>query len=55
MIFPAWLVHSVPMNTSDEFRISISFNVMFSDFAKTVAKPKWTGLPLNTDALRNNH
>jgi uncharacterized protein (TIGR02466 family) len=52
VIFPAWMVHSVPMNASDQLRISISFNVVFSNFAKTVATPKWTGLPLNVDALR---
>ena len=53
VIFPSWLRHSVPENTSDQLRISISFNIMFSDFAKTIAVPKWDGLPLNTDALRN--
>ena len=53
VIFPAWLRHSVPENTSDQLRISISFNIIFSDFTKTIAKPKWDGLPLNIDALRN--
>jgi uncharacterized protein (TIGR02466 family) len=53
VIFPSWLTHSVPENTSDQFRISISFNIVFSDFAKTVAIPKWDGLPLNLDALRS--
>lgn len=50
VLFPAWLAHSVPHSTSDELRISISFNVMFSDFAKTIARPKWSGLPLKTEA-----
>ena len=53
VIFPAWLRHSVPENTSEDIRISISFNIVFSDFAKTIAIPKWTGLPLNPDALKN--
>jgi uncharacterized protein (TIGR02466 family) len=53
VIFPSWLTHSVPENTSDFLRISISFNIVFSDFAQTIATPKWQGLPLNLDALRN--
>jgi uncharacterized protein (TIGR02466 family) len=52
VLFPAWLVHSVPPNMSDELRISISFNIMFDNFAETIARAKWTGLPLNVDALR---
>jgi uncharacterized protein (TIGR02466 family) len=43
VIFPAWLVHSVPVNRSDEERISISFNLMFKDFTENVSKPLWTG------------
>lgn len=53
VIFPAWLRHSVPQNTSNEIRISVSFNIVFSDFANTIAKPNWKGLPLNLDALRD--
>ncbi len=41
VIFPAWLTHSVPLNQSGRERISISFNLMFSDFTKTIAKPQW--------------
>jgi uncharacterized protein (TIGR02466 family) len=52
VVFPSWLRHGVPENTSDQFRISISFNIVFSDFAETIAIPKWDGLPLNLDALR---
>jgi hypothetical protein len=40
LVFPAWLPHSVDPNASDGLRISISFNVMFSDFA-ALAKPLW--------------
>lgn len=40
LVFPAWLPHSVDPNASDGLRISISFNVMFSDFAE-IAKPLW--------------
>ena len=45
-IFPSWLVHSVTANRSDQLRISISFNMMFSSFAETMSQPKWTGIPL---------
>ena len=29
IIFPSWLNHNIPVNTSDKDRLSISFNVMF--------------------------
>ncbi len=41
LIFPAWLAHSVDANKSDETRISISFNVMFSGYAENMSKPLW--------------
>jgi uncharacterized protein (TIGR02466 family) len=41
LIFPAYLQHSVDTNTSEEERISISFNIMFSSFAKNLSKPLW--------------
>ena len=47
VLFPAWLVHSVRANTSDEVRISISFNIQFTDFEKTIARPRWKGVPLD--------
>ena len=34
VVFPSWLVHSVDANRSDETRLSISFNVMFSAYAE---------------------
>ena len=44
IVFPAWLKHAVAPNESGEERISVSFNMMFSDFTKAVSKPLWTGL-----------
>ena len=41
LMFPAYLWHSVARNESDELRISISFNLMFSFFAETLSKPLW--------------
>ena len=49
VIFPSWLVHSVMANASDQIRISISFNIMFTSFAETIAKPKWQGMPIRRD------
>jgi len=44
LLFPAWLPHSVDANRSERTRISISFNVMFTEFAETVSRPLW-GVP----------
>jgi uncharacterized protein (TIGR02466 family) len=41
LIFPAWLRHSVPANDGQTERISISFNLMFKQFAETMAAPMW--------------
>ena len=41
LLFPAYLQHSVDANASDEARISISFNVMFSGFTENLSKPLW--------------
>jgi uncharacterized protein (TIGR02466 family) len=43
VIFPAWLRHHVPTNEGTTERISISFNLMFTSFAETMAKPRWKG------------
>ena len=43
LMFPSWLQHQVPPNRSDAARISIAFNVMFSRFGETMARPKWRG------------
>ncbi len=45
--FPAWLEHGVPPNRSQSERISISFNLMQSDFTRVVSPPKWKGLGAN--------
>ncbi|MEQ8651731.1 MAG: TIGR02466 family protein [Kiloniellales bacterium] len=42
--FPAWLEHGVPPNRSRAERISISFNLMQSDFTRKVSPPKWKGV-----------
>jgi uncharacterized protein (TIGR02466 family) len=41
LVFPAYLQHSVDASASDEERISISFNIMFSSFTEHLAKPLW--------------
>ena len=41
IVFPAWLPHSVDTNQSELPRISIGFNVMFAEFAKTMGQPLW--------------
>jgi uncharacterized protein (TIGR02466 family) len=40
VLFPAWLVHSVPVNRTEAERVSISFNAMFSDFDE-LSRPLW--------------
>jgi uncharacterized protein (TIGR02466 family) len=40
LVFPAYLQHSVDANSSEEERISISFNIMF-DFTENLSKPLW--------------
>ena len=41
LVFPAYLQHSVDTNMSEEERISISFNIMFSSFTENLSKPLW--------------
>jgi uncharacterized protein (TIGR02466 family) len=41
LLFPSYLEHSVDANTSDEERVSISFNIMFSSFTEKLSKPLW--------------
>ncbi len=45
--FPSWLDHSVPPNGSQGERISIAFNLMLSDFTRSVSPPKWKGRGVN--------
>ena len=42
LLFPAWLQHSVDENRSAAERISIGFNIMFSDYAETMGRPAWS-------------
>jgi uncharacterized protein (TIGR02466 family) len=41
LVFPAYLQHSVDANASEQERVSISFNIMFSDFTENLSKPLW--------------
>jgi uncharacterized protein (TIGR02466 family) len=41
LMFPSFLEHSVDANTSEEERVSVSFNVMFSAFTERLSKPLW--------------
>lgn len=41
LLFPSYLEHSVEPNRSDDHRISVSFNVMFSSFTEHLSKPLW--------------
>jgi uncharacterized protein (TIGR02466 family) len=41
VLFPCWLHHSVQENKSNRDRISIAFNITFSDFMTRMAKPMW--------------
>jgi uncharacterized protein (TIGR02466 family) len=43
IVFPSWLEHSVEPNQSDEPRISIAFNIMFSSFTENMSRPRWEG------------
>ena len=41
ILFPNWLVHSVGENCSARDRISIAFNVMFSNYMDDMTAPMW--------------
>lgn len=43
VLFPSWLQHEVPMNKSNEERISIAFNMMFTEYGEQMAVPMWKG------------
>jgi uncharacterized protein (TIGR02466 family) len=45
LLFPSYLQHSVPANSSSEERTSISFNIMFSQFTETLTRPLWSPAP----------
>lgn len=42
VFFPSWLRHNVPFNQGPSERISIAFNLMFTNFAETISAPMWT-------------
>ena len=42
LLFLSWLAHSVDANKSDQMRISVSFNIMFSAYAANMSKPLWS-------------
>ena len=44
ILFPSWLLHSVHPSQSSEERMSISFNIMFDDFAQSMAHPRWRSM-----------
>lgn len=46
VVFPSTLMHSVPPNNSNQERLSISFNVMFTEFSQEISPPQWEGLKL---------
>ena len=41
LMFPSYLEHSVDATSSDDERISVSFNLMFSDYVQTMSPPLW--------------
>jgi hypothetical protein len=41
VLFPAWLSRSVPVNVSDAERVSISFNIMFTDYTESMSPTLW--------------
>ena len=41
LMFPSFLEHSVDANMSEQERISVSVNVMFSSFTQQLSKPLW--------------
>ena len=43
LLFPAWLTHSVDANRGDRDRISVSFNIMLSDYTVQLSAPLWQG------------
>lgn len=41
LMFPSYLEHSVDANKSNDERVSVSFNLMFSFFTHCLSKPLW--------------
>jgi uncharacterized protein (TIGR02466 family) len=55
LIFPSFLSHSVDANCSTEERVSISFNVMFSEFTEKHSTPLWSASSLGSAAAQRDH
>jgi len=45
LLFPSYITHSVDANDSSELRISVSFNLMFNEFAEKLSRPLWEPKP----------
>ena len=43
ILFPAWLPHSVEPNRANEIRVSLSFNLMFTEYTEKLSPPSWQG------------
>ena len=41
LVFPAYLRHSIDANAGSQIRVSVSFNLMFSQFTESLSKPLW--------------
>ena len=41
LFFPSWLQHSVDTKYSEKNRISVSFNLIFSEYTEQLYKPLW--------------
>ena len=54
VLFPSWLQHQVPRNKSQQARISIAFNIMFSKFTETMSRPKWKGTAPSRPVVRGD-
>ena len=42
IMFPSWLQHTVEANPPDKIRVSLAFNIMFSDFTQTQCISDWS-------------
>ena len=45
VVFPSWLEHAVQTTGGGDDRISVSFNVNFTEFSEKVSPPKWDRRP----------
>jgi uncharacterized protein (TIGR02466 family) len=50
VLFPGWLRHSVDPNRGDGVRMSIAFNLMFSDYTAQQSRPRFKGDFLTRDS-----